>query len=75
MSQMEDESEMMAQDQMDMYGDQMMGDEDGMDEEYGDHMDQEGMMQEYDQEDAMGVSKSIWCHVDRVLYLKLITYL
>lgn len=40
---------------MDYGEDQMMGDED-MDEEYEDHMGQEGMMQEgdYDQEDAMG---------------------
>ena len=37
---------MMAQEQehMDMYGEEMMGDEEGMDDDYGQNMDQEGMM-------------------------------
>jgi hypothetical protein len=35
---MEDESEMMAQEQMEGYGEQMMDEDDGMDE-YGDPMD------------------------------------
>lgn len=69
---MEDDSEMMQQEQME-YGDQMMGEDDGM-EEYGDQMDQQDMM-DYGEEEGMHVSKNNINSFKSNLNLTLITYL